>query len=220
MFHVEQALFVEALVKVTPRFGILLNDEQISSFAIYYRELDRWNRRINLTALRDPKGIAIKHFLDSLLFSQALEPQSSRSLLDIGSGPGFPGLPLKILKPELVVTLLEPNEKKTAFLRHVIGTLGLQSVSVVSMPLREFSRTERHARRFSSITVRAVALSRVLPFAAGLLEKGGRLLVCLGKALDSDPRAHGFTVARTFDYELPNGFGHRVLTVLEPVNKL
>lgn len=219
MFHVEQALFVDVLVEATSTFGIKLNNNQISALTVYYRELDRWNRTINLTALRDPKDIAIKHFLDSLLFRQALELGAHASLLDVGSGAGFPGLPLKILIPELRVTLLEPNEKKTAFLRHVIGTLDLADVSAVPKTLREFSRADEHARRFSYITTRAVAVSRILPFAAALLEEQGRVLVCLGKALDFDPGAYGFRISRAFNYELPQGYGSRVLTVLEPIGE-
>lgn len=215
MFHVEQALFVDTLVAGTSTFGINLLESQVSALASYYRELDRWSEKINLTAIRDTKEIAIKHFLDSLLFSQALEKKSNVSLLDIGSGAGFPGLPLKILVPELRVTLLEPNEKKTSFLRHVIGTLDLTDVSVVSRSLRDFSRVTSGHGRFSCITTRAVSVEQVLPFSGPLLEDGGRIVFCLTKTFDCDPGPHGLRVAREFSYDLPHGFGHRVLTVLE-----
>lgn len=219
MFHVKQPLFVDVLIDATSRFGITLTNKQISALTVYYQELERWNRTINLTSLRDPKDIAIKHFLDSLLFSQALELRPHTSLLDVGSGAGFPGLPLKILLPELHVTLLEPNGKKTAFLRHVIGTLELMDVSAVSKTLREFSRADEYARRFSYLTTRAVAAPRILPFAPALLEEQGRVLACLGKAFDFDPGAYGFRVMREFEYDLPHGYGHRVLTVLEPIGE-
>ncbi len=216
MFHVEQTLFVDVLIEETSIFGIKLDQDQVSAFASYYRELDRWNQKINLSAIQDTKEIVIKHFLDSLLYSQALEQRKNASLLDVGSGAGFPGLPLKILAPELRVTLLEPNEKKTSFLRHIIGTLDLKHVSVVSRQLRDFSRAPEGSGRFSYIATRAVEAAQILPFSAVLLEEQGRVILCLAKALDSDPAKHGFKVSHEFAYELPHGFGRRVLTVLQP----
>ena len=215
MFHVEQTLFVDVLIDGTSIFGIKLDQGQISALASYYRELDRWNQKINLTSIHDTKETAIKHFLDSLLYSQALEQRKDISLLDVGSGAGFPGLPLKILVPEIHVTLLEPNEKKTSFLRHIIGTLDLQDVSVVSQSLRDFSRVAAHHGLFSYITTRAVGAEQVLPFSSVLLEGQGRVVFCLAKTLDLDPVKYGFRVSRKLDYELPYGCGRRVLTVLE-----
>lgn len=215
MFHVEQTLFVDVLIEETSIFGIKLDSDQVSALAFYYRELDRWNQKINLSAIQDTKEIAIKHFLDSLLYSQALEQRKNASLLDVGSGAGFPGLPLKILAPELHVILLEPNEKKTSFLRHIIGTLDLKNVSVVSKHLREFSRVPEGPGRFSYIVTRAVEAEQILPFSTVLLEEQGRVILCMAKALDSDPVKYGFKVSREFAYELPHGFGRRVLTVLQ-----
>jgi 16S rRNA (guanine527-N7)-methyltransferase len=215
MFHVEQTLFVDILIDETSTFGIRLRQEQISAFASYCRELDRWNQKVNLISTHDPQEIAIKHFLDSLLYSQALEQTNSASLLDVGSGAGFPGLPLKILLPELRVTLLEPNEKKTSFLRHIIGTLDLGNVSVVSKNLRDFSRDATHRGRFSCIATRAVAADDILPFAETLLAERGRMIFCLAKALDCDLNKCGLRVSRELGYDLPRGYGHRVLTVLE-----
>ncbi len=215
MFHVEQTLFVDILIDGSSTFGIKLAANQVSAITSYYRELGRWNQKVNLTAARDPKEIAIKHFLDSLLFSQALEQRADVSLLDVGSGAGFPGLPLKILIPELRVTLLEPNEKKTSFLRHVIGTLDLKDVSVVSKSLRDFCREPDHQGRYSYVTTRAVAAEQVLPFSSVLLEQSGRVILCLANALEGDPGPHGLRVSHEFRYELPHGCGRRVLIVLE-----
>jgi len=216
MFHVEQALFVDVLIEGTAIFGIKLDQNQISSLVSYYRELDRWSQKVNLTAIHDTKEIAIKHFIDSLLYSQALERRKNALLLDVGSGAGFPGLPLKILAPELHMTLLEPNEKKTSFLRHIIGTLDLKDVSVISKNLRDFSRMTAQHGRFSYITTRAVEAMQVLPFSSVLLEEQGRVVLCLAKPLDRDPAEYGFKLSRELNYELPHGCGHRVLTVLQP----
>ena len=216
MFHVEHTPFVAILLEGLTTFGIKLYENQVSSFTAYYRELDRWNQKINLTATKDPGEIAIKHFLDSLLFSQALDRRMDASLLDVGSGAGFPGLPLKILAPELQVTLLEPNEKKTSFLRHIVGTLDLKGTTVISKNLRDYCREPRQHGWFSYVTTRAVAPAQVLPSCSSLLENGGRVILCLAQALQGDHGEYGFKVSHEFRYELPRGYGRRVLTVLEP----
>lgn len=215
MFHVEQTLFVDVLIEETSIFGIKLDSSQVSSLTSYYRELDRWNKKVNLSAIQDTREIAIKHFLDSLLYSRAMELRKNASLLDVGSGAGFPGLPLKILAPELRVILLEPNEKKTSFLRHVVGTLDLKNVSVVSKNLRDFSRAPEGPGQFSYIVTRAVEVVQILPFSTVLLEEQGHVILCLAKALDFDPGKYGFKISREFAYELPRGFGRRVLTALQ-----
>jgi len=216
MFHVEQPLFVDVLTQGASTFGIELDKDRVSALTSYYRELDRWNQKVNLTSIHGTTEIAIKHFLDSLLYSQVLERRKNASLLDVGSGAGFPGLPLKILAPELHVTLLEPNEKKTSFLRHVIGTLDLKNVSVISKNLRDFSHLTAQHGRFFYVTTRAVEVAQVLPFSAVLLEEQGSVIICLAKPLNIDPGKYGFTISRKLDYELPHGYGHRILTALQP----
>ena len=171
---------------------------------------------MNLTAIRGVKEIAVKHFLDSLACSKALTLQGQASLLDVGSGAGFPGLPLKLLHPQLSLTLLEPNEKKTSFLQHIIGTLHLSNTAVISKSLRDFARAATMSGKFSHIITRAVSAVHILPFSAALLEARGRVILCRTKPLNIDPGRHGLKVARELDYELPYGFGHRILTVLQP----
>jgi 16S rRNA (guanine527-N7)-methyltransferase len=215
MFHVEQTLFVDVLVEGASTFGIELGENEISAFVSHYRELERWNQKISLTSIHDTKQVAIKHFLDSLLYIKALDQRKNVLLLDVGSGAGFPGLPLKILIPEIHVTLLEPNEKKTSFLRHIIGTLDLKDVSVVSKSLRDFSQMTNQHGRFSHITTRAVAADQVLPFSPALLREHGRVIFCFAKPPDLHQGKHGFKILREIDYVLPQGCGRRVLMVLE-----
>ncbi len=171
---------------------------------------------MNLTAIKGVRQIAVKHFLDSLACSKALALRNQPSLLDVGSGAGFPGLPLKILYPQLSLTLLEPNKKKTSFLRHIIGTLHLDGAAVISKNLRDFSGAATKPGKFSHIITRAVSAAQILPFSAALLEDHGRVILCRTKPLDVDPGRQGLTVARELDYELPYGLGHRILTVLQP----
>src|SRR5581483_1522907 len=94
-------------------------------------ELIRWNRRVNLTAIREEREIVVKHFLDSLFPLTLLNPSEGARWIDIGSGAGFPGLVLKIARPHLEMTLVESAQRKATFLHHIIGTLGLTGVSVI-----------------------------------------------------------------------------------------
>src|SRR4030066_2478639 len=98
--------------------------EQIRSFMTYIAELKKWNRAYNLTALKKDEDIVIKHFLDSLLYIKAF-PEGELKLIDAGTGAGFPGIPIRIVRPEINITLIESSRKKTAFLRHIARSLGL-----------------------------------------------------------------------------------------------
>ncbi|TAJ07613.1 MAG: 16S rRNA (guanine(527)-N(7))-methyltransferase RsmG, partial [Nitrospirae bacterium] len=130
MFHVEHRTgpdgkFLKALVDGATWLGVPLSRALADQCSVYFRELQAWNDKTNLTAITDEREIAVKHFLDSLVCSKALDHPEQARVMDVGSGAGFPGLPLKLMHPELDMTLLEPSQKKTAFLRHVIGTLEL-----------------------------------------------------------------------------------------------
>src|SRR5690349_10474973 len=111
-------------------FGL---QDREAAFLHYREELLEWNSRFNLTAIKDPEEVLIKHFLDSLTLLEVIDQPNTPSmlrLLDIGTGPGFPGLPLKIAHPEWHVTLIEATGKKTTFLRHIVDVLHLQNVEI------------------------------------------------------------------------------------------
>ncbi len=119
--------------------GFSYSKEQINAFITFLSELKKWNRAYNLTALKTDEDIIIKHFLDSLLYLKALEVHPIRKqknsngvkIADAGTGAGFPGIPIKIIKPEIDITLIEPSRKKTAFLRHIIRVLKLKGISLL-----------------------------------------------------------------------------------------
>ncbi len=122
---------MEALVKGARDLGIALNEQHLAAFERYYRELVEWNRRFNLTAITDREGILVRHFLDSLSCLKAIpraQLAAGARLVDVGSGAGFPGVPLKIVCPSVRLTLIEATAKKTAFLEHLVGVLDLSDV--------------------------------------------------------------------------------------------
>lgn len=219
MFHVEQSgELVEVLRTGAKELGIPLQDAQVQSFGLYLRELTLWNQKINLTAIRTDKEILVKHFLDSLAYSKVLLPlplRSGSSLLDVGSGAGFPGLPLKLFLPELRVILLEPSLKKTAFLRHMIGSLELDHIEATSQRVEDFSKDPKHSQAFDWVTTRAVKAEKIIPFIFQLLKKYGKLILGRAFPLDFSPDPYGFRLINEVSFHLPFGCGRRVLTVLE-----
>jgi 16S rRNA (guanine527-N7)-methyltransferase len=145
-----------------------LSSAQLSRFAVYLDLLLRWNARLNLTAVRDPDEILSRHFVECIAAAQAL-PDGISTLLDFGSGAGFPGIPIALCRPEIAVTLAESQGKKAGFLQECVRTLGLNA-SVHS------GRAENLERRFSCVTLRAVdrmgaAISATVP----LVVQGGWL---------------------------------------------
>jgi 16S rRNA (guanine527-N7)-methyltransferase len=138
-------------------------------------ELERWNARVNLTAIRDPEAMVSGHILDSLAVRPLLE---GRRILDIGTGAGFPGLPLAIAEPELEFELLDSNGKKISFVRHAIGDLGLSNVSAIKARAEDYAPAER----FDTVIARALAsIPRLLELAGHLIREDGVLLALKGK---------------------------------------
>lgn len=207
--------FMEILLHGASELGLIINEHHLTQLNIYFRELKAWGEKINLTAIREEKAIAVKHFLDSLACTKALTLFQGTTLLDVGAGAGFPGLPLKILHPEMDLTLLEPNQKKTAFLRHIIGTLDLSHAVVMSKRMDELSVEAAQNERFAYIITRAVKPAHILPAAPPLLQSHGRVILCRGESLSSDQNFCGLTVAYELSYHLPYGYGRRILTILE-----
>jgi 16S rRNA (guanine527-N7)-methyltransferase len=158
-------------------FALDLSATQADQVLAYLHLLLRWNERINLTAIRDPEQCVTRHFGESLFLARYI--QIHGQLLDIGSGAGFPGLALKIVFPEISVTLLEPVTKKRAFLKEAARVCGISQVSVRGERLEEWASTTP-ALAFDFATMRAVGnLDALVPLAARCLKPGGNLLLWL-----------------------------------------
>ncbi len=143
--------------------GMDLSPVQEESFQVYGRELLLWNERINLTAIREPADMISKHFLDSLTCTYAWrEMEPPASLIDIGTGAGFPGIPLKIIMPGLRLTLVESIGKKADFCRHIVDTLQLENVEVITARAEEVGAQGAHREMYDAATARAVAQLNIL----------------------------------------------------------
>jgi 16S rRNA (guanine527-N7)-methyltransferase len=159
------------------RLGLELSQQQLGQFLRNREELLDWNTRINLTAISDPEEVLLKHFLDSLSLLMAYDVAEAR-LLDIGAGAGFPGLPLKIVRPQWQVLLLEATGKKVTFLKHIIETLHLKNVVAVQGRAEELAHISEYRASFDSVTARAVAsLPTLLEYAAPFCRVGGQIIL-------------------------------------------
>ncbi len=149
---------------------------QLDSISIYIDILTRWNERTNLTSIRNPDEIVQRHFGESLFAAIQLLPSDSKAtVIDVGSGAGFPGLPMKIYAPDLRLTLIEAHSKKNTFLREVVRALGLTGVEV------SLGRAEHFNGKAELVTLRAVEqFDTVLPIAGSLVDDGGRLALMVG----------------------------------------
>ena len=160
-------------------FELKLTASQVGRILTYLDLLERWNRKINLTGVRDPEACVTRHFGESLYLGRWVELDGR--LLDIGSGAGFPGLALKIAFPALAVTLLEPIAKKRAFLKEVARTCEMKLVEVAGERLEDFARRDP-PERFDTATARAVGGLDVLVSLASLcLKPGGRIILWLSE---------------------------------------
>lgn len=149
----------------------------IPQFLRLRQELLDWNTRVNLTAITDPTDVLLKHFLDSLSLLEVYGDEQAR-VLDIGAGAGFPGVPLKLARPQWEIVLLEATGKKVNFQRHIIETLGLQCIEAVHGRAEELAHTPCYRASFDLVTARAVAsLPVLLEYAAPFCCVGGRILL-------------------------------------------
>ena len=157
---------------------IVLSRDKLENLRIYLDLLLKWNSKMNLTAVRSPEEIVARHFGESLFAGISLFPKPKpESVIDIGPGAGFPGIPIKIWNKAADLILIESNQKKAVFLRELVRTLGLDEVRV------EAARAETTAKRADLITVRAVErFEQILPTARGLLNPSGRLALLIGEA--------------------------------------
>jgi 16S rRNA (guanine527-N7)-methyltransferase len=166
--------------------GFTASKEQINSFMTYLSELKKWNRAYNLTGLKKDEDIIIKHFFDSLLYLKAL-PDGGITVADIGSGAGFPGIPLKIIRPETYMYLIEPSRKKSAFLRHITKRLGLKGTEVIEKSIQEIKvNKELPCLVDASVTRALFSIKDFTKKASPIVKKGGTLILNKGPKVEKE----------------------------------
>ena len=182
------------LIEGAGKLGIELNTRQVKQFELYYRELIEWNKKMNLTAITDYSSVQVKHFLDSLTIALALSQEEMQrpdfDIIDIGTGAGFPGVPLKILLSQPRLVLIEATTKKTAFLRHVIDKLELKNIEISNSRAEEAAHLSAYREQFALVLSRAVAsLPELVELTLPFCRIGGRFIA--QKKGDIDEEVNG-----------------------------
>ena len=179
--------FVDELKVAATEYGLNLIEDQISAFNKYYELLYEWNKKINLTAITEPKDVAIKHMVDSLSCFKADLFKENTSLIDVGTGAGFPGLPLKIFYPSLKLTLLDSLNKRVKFLQLVVDELGLKDVEVIHARSEEAARNKKYREKFDLATARAVArLPIICEYCLPFVKEGGTFIALKGRQYEEE----------------------------------
>lgn len=196
------------LEQAASELGLSLSSEQLRQLTTHFSLLLKWNQKINLTSIRKPEEIATRHFEESLFLTKLL-PQPDGLLVDVGSGAGFPGLPLKIVWPGVETVLLEPNQKKATFLKEAIRSCGLGGIEVRAERLEDAVGTQL-AGRAHLVMMRAVApTAAVLTNLSRLLAPGGRIALFVGEASVTTLAARP-----EFDWNRPDPIPHSVRRVI------
>jgi 16S rRNA (guanine527-N7)-methyltransferase len=198
----------QALITKAPNYGVKISYPQLTLFRTYLNELWDWNLHMNLTGLSSRKGMVVELFLDSLIPAPFIPAKGK--MLDVGSGAGFPAIPLKIYIPNLKMTLIEANSKKVSFLRHVIRSLNLNEIEVINKRIEQ-DKGRLKDKEFPLITARALAgLGQMLSWCAPYLGQGGMLVSFLGPHAEEDLRENrevmekqGIVLHEMIPYVLP-----------------
>ena len=183
-------------------------------FMMYLDQLLLWNRSVNLTSITVDKDIVIKHFVDSLAGLTVEEINSGARVLDIGTGAGFPGIPLKIVRDDLRLTLVEPVKKKVSFLYSIVGLLNLQQVEIFHGTFEQFMDNPQSLYSFDYMTTRALRYDSILCKGHSLLSEDGKAMIYSTHSLDHSIFRGEWSLVAERRFELPLGLGARVISIL------
>lgn len=181
---------------------------------IYLNQLKEWNKVTNLTSIVRDEEIAIKHFLDSIASIKAENFIDGSLIFDIGSGAGFPGVPLKILRPDLRFVLVEPSKKKASFLRYITGLLKLEHVDIFEGSLEQFTETFAEKEPANYLVARGIKFEFILDLSRGIMANTGKIILFLSGFVDRSRIGSQTVIENEYSFDLPMGYGTRVITSL------
>lgn len=177
--------FKKIMIFYGEKIDIKFTEEQLNQFYEYMNLLLEWNEKINLTAITDPNEVILKHFIDSLTINKYIKENST--LADVGTGAGFPGIPLKILRPDLKITLVDSLNKRINFLNEVINKLNLVNIETVHSRIEDFGKDKKYRESFDFVTARAVANLAVLSeYLLPIAKVGGQCVCMKGSSVEEE----------------------------------
>ncbi|MCQ2010695.1 16S rRNA (guanine(527)-N(7))-methyltransferase RsmG [Sporolactobacillus sp. STSJ-5] len=217
---------MDGLEKLLSEKNIQLSELQIDQFQLYYEMLIEWNKKMNLTAITDPNEVMIKHFFDSLTPCFYFSIQEVQTLCDVGSGAGFPGIPMKILFPRLKLTIVDSLQKRLTFLQAVVDKLGLDYVTLCHDRAEDFARKPGIRESFDLVTARAVAkLSVLSEYCLPLVCLGGSFIALKGSSAEDEVQQAenamkqlGGKLIRVVTLDLPENNGKRSLVRIDKIS--
>ncbi len=216
-------VFKELICSHGEQIDIEFDDKQLNQFYEYMNLLLEWNEKINLTAITAPEEIILKHFIDSLTINRYIE--QNRSIADVGTGAGFPGIPLKIYRPDLKVTLVDSLNKRINFLNEVIYKLNLKDINTVHSRIEDFGKDKKYREKFDYVTARAVAnLATLSEYLIPISKIEGKCICMKGndikEEIDCSKNAInllGGKVDKIDRFELPNSDISRNIIIIDKI---
>ena len=215
--------FKELMCSYGKQIDIEFNDKQLNQFYDYMNLLLDWNEKINLTAITEPEEVVLKHFIDSLTINKYIE--NNKTIADVGTGAGFPGIPLKIYRPDLNVVLVDSLNKRINFLNEVICKLDLKMISAIHSRIEDFGKDKKHRENYDYVTARAVAnLATLSEYLIPISKINGKCICMKGdeieEELDNSKAAInilGGKIDKVDYFELPNSDISRNVIIIEKI---
>ena len=215
--------FKEKMIINVDKLGINLSEIQLKQFYSYMNLLIEWNKKINLTAITEPDEIILKHFVDSLTISKYIS--DGTNVVDVGTGAGFPGIPLKIVRQDVDITLLDSLQKRINFLDEVINELNLEKITTVHSRVEDFGKNKKYREEFDIATSRAVAnLSTLSEYLLPLVKVGGKVISMKGSLIQEELensknaiKILGGQIEKVDEFDLPNSDISRNIVLIDKI---
>lgn len=215
--------FKDDMILYSKQMNIMFSDKQINQFYKYMNLLIKWNEKINLTAITEPKDIILKHFIDSLTVDKYIK--NEELLVDVGTGAGFPGIPIKIFRPDIRVVLVDSLNKRINFLNEVINELELQKIEAIHSRVEEFGKNKNYREKFDIVTARAVAnLSVLSEYLLPLVKIGGKCICMKGNEIEQELdnsknaiKTLGGKVNKVEKFKLPESDINRHIIIIDKI---
>lgn len=213
MFHVEHKTDIQSLLSISASsIGVDLTADQSGKLITYLEQLKKWNETTNLTSIVKDEEIVVKHFIDSIAAVRAESFMDGSLVFDIGTGAGFPGIPIKILRPDLRFVLIEPSKKKSSFLRYITGLLRLKDVDIFEGSMEQFVSNSINQEQANYIVARGIKFEFIIDLSRAILTKNGRILLFLSTLVDKSRTNSKAIIENEYSFDLPMGYGTRVIT--------